>query len=66
MSAYSKQRPLTESEMANWNLVLRAAALRFWLSRIGHQQTSSQAAITTAKDPAVFRNLLQCHHSRAI
>jgi homoserine kinase type II len=64
--AYESKRTLTSDEKNMLPVMLRWAALRFWLSRIGHQQTSSQAAITTTKDPTVFKNLLQCHRSRAI
>ncbi len=31
MNAYLQRRQLNEAEQSNWNLVCRAAALRFWL-----------------------------------
>ncbi|OUR65508.1 homoserine kinase [Methylophaga sp. 42_25_T18] len=61
MTAYIKQRALTESEHADWNLVLRAAALRFWLSRLQDKLFPREGELTQIKDPAAFLKILLQH-----
>jgi homoserine kinase type II len=61
MSAYTEQRALTESEQADWNLVLRAAALRFWLSRLQDKLFPREGELTQIKDPAAFLKILLQH-----
>ena len=61
IEAYSKQRSLTESEVDNWNLVLRAAALRFWLSRLQDQLFPREGELTQIKDPEAFLKILSQH-----
>ncbi|MEQ1544015.1 homoserine kinase [Methyloglobulus sp.] len=58
LSTYERVRPLESSEKQNWPIQLRAAALRFWLSRLEHQLYPRAGAITQQKDPLVFRQLL--------
>lgn len=58
LSAYERMRPLEPSEKQNWPIQLRAAALRYWLSRLEHQLYPRAGAITQQKDPLVFRQLL--------
>lgn len=59
LHAYAIARPLEPSEKQNWPAQLRAAALRFWLSRLEHQLYPRSGTITQQKDPLVFRQLLQ-------
>ena len=66
MSAYLEQRRLTESEQANWNLVLRAAALRFWLSRLQDQLFPREGELTQIKNPDAFLNILEFHRSHCL
>jgi homoserine kinase type II len=66
MFAYSAQRPLTESEMANLNLVLRAAALRFWLSRLQDKHFPREGELTQIKDPDAFLMILLQHRDQPL
>jgi homoserine kinase type II len=61
MVAYQKQRPLTDSEKRHWNLVLRAAALRFWLSRSQDKLFPREGELTQIKDPDAFLKILKFH-----
>ncbi|PCH63967.1 MAG: homoserine kinase [Gammaproteobacteria bacterium] len=61
MTAYTKQRALTESEHADWNLVLRAAALRFWLSRLQDKLFPREGELTQIKNPDAFLKILLQH-----
>lgn len=60
LQGYEKKRPLTESEHQYWHLVLRGAALRFWLSRLNtqKQQQSQDGELALEKDPSEFRDKL--------
>lgn len=59
LSAYESVRPLEPSEKQNWPVQLRAAALRFWLSRLKHQIYPRAGAIIQQKDPQIFRQQLR-------
>ncbi len=61
LSAYESQRPLKQLEKQHWQTMLRAAALRFWLSRLEHQLYPRPGDIIQQKDPLIFRQLLQQH-----
>lgn len=61
MQRYMAKRPLTEAEQANWNLVLRAAALRFWLSRLQDKLFPREGELTQIKDPDAFLKILLQH-----
>jgi homoserine kinase type II len=66
MTAYIERRSLSETEQANWNLVLRAAALRFWLSRLQDKLFPREGELTQIKDPDYFLNILQQHRHSAL
>ena len=61
LSAYESLRPLEQLEKQHWQTMLRAAALRFWLSRLEHQLHPRPGDIIQQKDPLIFRQLLQQH-----
>lgn len=58
LAGYETVRPLEPAEKQSWPVLLRIAALRFWLSRLQHQLYPRPAAITQSKDPLIFRQLL--------
>ena len=59
LSAYESLRPLEQLEKQYLQTMLRAAALRFWLSRLEHELYPRPGEITQQKDPLIFRQLLQ-------
>jgi len=61
LAAYQKVRPLSEGEKKLWPKMLRAAALRFWLSRLLDERFPKQASFVTVKDPKEFQRLLVYH-----
>jgi homoserine kinase type II len=61
LESYMKQRPLSDLELETWSTMLRAAALRFWLSRLQDLHFPRPGEITHIKNPDVFRNILQGH-----
>jgi len=65
MAAYAEQRQLTANEVTNFNLVLRAAALRFWLSRLQDKLFPREGELTQIKDPDAFLKILSQHRSSA-
>lgn len=61
LQGYQEVRPLEATERAAWQQMLRAASLRFWLSRLYDWHFPRDGEMTHSKDPAAFRTLLVRH-----
>lgn len=64
LAAYESLRPLEPLEKQYWPVLLRVAALRFWLSRLEHQCYPRPGDITQQKDPLIFRRILLQHRQQ--
>ena len=58
LNAYQTERPFHSQEPNVWKYMLRAAALRFWLSRLQDKIFPKDGKITHIKDPDAFKNIL--------
>ena len=58
LSAYASVRPFTHEERINWKLMLKGAALRFWISRLFDYYLPRPAQTLKPHDPTHFERVL--------
>ena len=62
---YHSRRPLEPLERELWPVMLRRAALRTWLGRLGYNYFPRESEMTIDKDDAFSRRLLEHHVEHA-
>ena len=59
LAAYHAERPFSDAERNHWPATLRAAALRFWLSRAEDFHLPKAGELVHVKPPAEYRDILR-------
>ncbi len=65
LQGYGVHRPLEDAERELWPVMLRRAALRTWLGRLGYNHFPRESEMTIPKDHAFSRRLLEHHIAHA-
>jgi homoserine kinase type II len=68
IEGYEERQPLEALERSLWPVMLRRAALRTWLGRLGYNHFPLDSHMTIEKDHGFSRRLLEHHiaHARAL
>ncbi len=64
LAAYQAERPFTDAERAAWPAMMRAAALRFWLSRAADFHLPRAGEMVLVKDPDEYRDIVRLRSTR--
>ena len=65
LQGYEHHRPFEEVERELWPVMLRRAALRTWLGRLGYNHFPRESEMTIPKDHGFSRRLLEHHIAHA-
>jgi homoserine kinase type II len=65
LRGYHERRPLEPLERELWPVMLRRAALRTWLGRLGYNHFPRESEMTIEKDHGFSRRLLEHHVAHA-
>jgi len=65
VAAYERERPLSGTEHRLLPALLRAAALRFWLSRLHDWHLPREASLLKPHDPTHFERVLRARRAQA-